>query len=203
MNIYEGFNAYKTYLSVRNHFNSNYDFFKYKGKLNVSQDSFLKRSDKYFFAKLERKYKGDQLVYFFVSNFIDSEDSWSGSLVTNQSEEVFLNWLKRIESLKYNFQKDCKYLLNEMEIKNYSFNDLYDCSNSHPVILKKYMGSFVTIETIVIFDKILGLFKKFDKLLNDDIVYQKISKKAIKYSPFVSINTDEYKALMKKIFLSS
>ena len=28
-NIYEGFNAYKLYLAVKNHFTTSYDFFKY------------------------------------------------------------------------------------------------------------------------------------------------------------------------------
>ena len=60
-NIYEGFNAYKLYLAVKNHFTTNYDFFKYNGKVNAKEDSFLKRRDKFFFAKLQRKYNNDQL----------------------------------------------------------------------------------------------------------------------------------------------
>jgi len=50
MNIYEGLNAYSTYLAIRNHFKTNYDYFKYRGKLKVSETSFLKRKDKFFFC---------------------------------------------------------------------------------------------------------------------------------------------------------
>ena len=32
-NVYEGINAYKTYLAIRNHFNTDYDYFKYNGKI--------------------------------------------------------------------------------------------------------------------------------------------------------------------------
>ena len=45
-NIYEGFKAYKLYLAVKNHFTTSYDYFKYNGKVNAKEDSFLKRRDK-------------------------------------------------------------------------------------------------------------------------------------------------------------
>src|SRR6056300_578565 len=88
-NVYEGLNAYKTYLAIRNHFNTDYDYFKYNGKLKVSNDSFLKRRDKFFFAKLERNYRNNELVYFFVANFLDNDSSWSGSLVGSESEKKY------------------------------------------------------------------------------------------------------------------
>ena len=63
MNIYEGADAYRTYLAIRNHFKTDYDFFKYNGKMKVSNDSFLKRRDKFFFAKLERKYRKNEKLH--------------------------------------------------------------------------------------------------------------------------------------------
>ena len=53
----EGFDAYCLYLAVNNHFHTDsYDFFKYNGKVSAKLESFLKRKDKYHFAKLSRKY---------------------------------------------------------------------------------------------------------------------------------------------------
>jgi hypothetical protein len=111
-NVYEGLKAYKTYLAIRNHFNTDYDYFKYNGKLKVSNDSFLKRRDKFFFAKLERNYRNNELIYFFVANFLDNDSSWSGSLVGSESEKKYLEWRKRIESLKYNFKTECEKIQN-------------------------------------------------------------------------------------------
>jgi len=107
MNGYEGIEAYKTYLAIKNHFKTSYDYFKYNGRVKVTNESFLKRRDKYFFAKLERRYKKNELVYFFVANFMKDEGMWSGSLVGNESESVYKEWLKYAESLKYNFRLDC------------------------------------------------------------------------------------------------
>ncbi len=49
----DAIDAYKVYLGVKNHFTQDsYDWFKYNKKVNVTYDSFLKRKDKIFFAKL-------------------------------------------------------------------------------------------------------------------------------------------------------
>ena len=49
----EAFQAYKTYVAIKNHFTSKtYDFFKYNGRTKASRSTFEKRNDKYFFSKL-------------------------------------------------------------------------------------------------------------------------------------------------------
>jgi len=99
-NIYEGFNAYKLYLAVKNHFTTSYDFFKYNGKVNAKEDSFLKRKDKFFFAKLQRKYKDNDLRDLFVSNFADGEDFWIGNVLTQKLNLFIMNGkLDRLSSL--------------------------------------------------------------------------------------------------------
>ena len=53
MDIYQGYNAYITYLAIKQHFTSpEYDFIKYNGKVRASKDSFLKRRDKFFFDSI-------------------------------------------------------------------------------------------------------------------------------------------------------
>ena len=64
----EGYDAYCLYLAVNNHFNTDsYDYFKYAGKTSVKLETFLKRKDKYHFAKLARKYHVE-LLDFYVAN---------------------------------------------------------------------------------------------------------------------------------------
>ena len=64
----EGFDAYCLYLAINNHFNTeSYDFFKYNGKVPVKLPAFLKRNDKYHFAKLAREHR-DELRDFLVAN---------------------------------------------------------------------------------------------------------------------------------------
>ena len=202
MNIYEGIDAYKTYLAIRNHFKSDYDFFKYNGKMKVSNESFLKRRDKFFFAKLERKYKKKELVYFFTANFINDENMWAGTLVGSESEKVYHAWLKYAESMKYNFRLDCEKLQNELEMKDLKFDDLFKLNNhSHPILLSKLLGGHISIETFSIMDIVLSFTARWDKAI-DDISYDSIKHKVVKYKPFLPIDKAVYKEIMRKVFTS-
>jgi len=202
MNIYEGIEAYKTYLAIRNHFKTDYDYFKYNGKLKITQESFLKRRDKFFFAKLERKYKKKELVYFFAANFIKDENMWSGSLVGAESEKVYLEWLKYAESMKYNFKLECEKLQNELEIKDHKFDDLFTINNnSHPILLSKLLGGHISIETFSIMDIVLNFTARWNKVI-DDFSYDNVKLKVAKYKPFLPVDKDVYKEIMRKVFTS-
>jgi hypothetical protein len=202
MNIYEGIDAYKIYLAIRNHFKTDYDYFKYNGKMKISDESFLKRRDRFFFAKLERKYKKSELVYFFVANFIKDENMWSGSLVGNESEKVYYEWLKYVESLKYNFTNECQKLQTLLEDKSLSFNDLFNINNnSHPILLTKVVGGHISIETFSIMDMIISFTNRWNKHI-DDFTYINVKQISVKYKPFLNVDKDVYKSIMKKVFVS-
>ena len=203
MNVYEGLNAYKTYLAIRNHFNTDYDYFKYNGKLKVSNDSFLKRRDKFFFAKIERKYRNEELVYFFVSNFLDDGSSWSGSLVGSECEKRYTDWRKRIESLKYLFRTECESILNELDKREAKFDSFFVSEDgSHPDLLKWYLGKRVTLETFTIMDKVLKFTKQWNQSLKDDIIYREVRVKSNKYDPFLQVDLSTYKKIMKDVFMN-
>ena len=202
MDLYEGFEAYKTYLAIRNHFKTDYDYVKYNGKMKVSDQSFLKRRDRFFFAKLQRKYKKQELVYFFVANFIKDENMWSGSLVGSESEKIYNEWLRYAESLKYNFRLDCEKLSDDLDKYNHSFDDLFKLrNNQHPILLNKLLGNHVSIETFSIIDIVLNFTAKWDNHI-DDISYTNIKQKAVKYKSFLPIDKQVYKEIMRKVFAS-
>ena len=202
-NVYEGLNAYKTYLAIRNHFNTDYDYFKYNGKLKVSNDSFLKRRDKFFFAKLERNYRNNELVYFFVANFLDNDSSWSGSLVGSESEKKYLEWRKRIESLKYNFKTECEKIQNEIEYKDITFDEFFRVLGAnHPRLLGWQLGGHISLETFTIMDGILNFTKQWNSHLKDDIMYCTVRNKSNKYKPFLQVDLQAYKKIMKSVFTS-
>lgn len=202
MNIYEGMDAYKTYLAIRNHFKTDYDYIKYNGKMKVSEDSFLKRRDKFFFAKLQRKYKKNELVYFFVANFIKDDNMWSGSLVGTESENTYLEWRKYAESMKYNFRIECEKIQNELESSNEHFNSLFTINkNSHPLLLSKLLGGHISLETFTIMDIVLNFTERWNKTI-DDFSYASVRHKSVKYRSFLPIDKDVYKEIMRKVFTS-
>ena len=199
-NIYEGFNAYKTYLAVKNHFTTSYDYFKYNGKVSAKTDSFLKRRDKFFFNKLERKYTPDQIRELFVSNFADGEDFWVGNVLTLKAEEVYNNWKKRQESLSYIFEQDLKFLKDYYKDRDLDFESLFVMEDGHPILLQCVLRNDIYVETMVIVDRVLNYTRRWNKILNDP-VWTEFKKRMEKYSPFVNFDSTKGKTILKKVFL--
>ena len=60
------FDAYKTYLALKNHFSKpKYDYFKYAGKSRASIESFNKRKDRYWFERISRQKNDEEIKNFF------------------------------------------------------------------------------------------------------------------------------------------
>ena len=190
------FETYQHYLSLKNHFtNPKYDFFRYGAKTRATITSFNKRKDKYWFEKTSRKYSDQEVVQFLVSNFISSDNPqnlWIGEII-NSGERNYAEWMKRQQSLSYLFKEQMNELLSENELEN-----VFNCSKGHPPILKKYLAGDVSIENVVICEKIFSFREKFDKKL-DDPVWETVSLKIKKYLPFLNIDVFHYKKLLREI----
>ena len=93
------FECYKLYLSLKNHFTKDtYDFHKYCGKSRSSVQSFYKRKDRYFFEKLSRQKTKEEVIDFFVSNFVSVSDPstlWIGQIM-REGERNYIDWKKEI-----------------------------------------------------------------------------------------------------------
>ena len=53
---------------------------------------------------------------------------------------------------------------------------MFDCSKGHPPILKSYLGGDISLESMVIYDRIFDYGKDFDKRLKDP-VWETVSRK--------------------------
>ena len=190
------FETYQHYLSLKNHFtNPKYDFFKYGAKTRASVTSFNKRKDKYWFEKTSRKYSDKEVVDFLVSNFTATDNPqnlWIGEII-NSGERNYSEWMRRQQSLTYLFKEQSSELLSENELES-----LFNCTKDHPVILKKYLSGSVSLETLTIFDKIFRFSENFNKKLTDP-VWETVSLKLKKYSPFLNIDMFHYKKILRDI----
>ena len=190
------FETYQTYLSMKSHFtNKRYDFFKYGGKSRATMASFNKRKDKYWFEKTSRKYSNQEITDFLLANFVTTDapqNLWIGEII-NSGERNYADWMKRQQSLTYLFKEQSTELLSEKKLE-----EVFNCSKGHPVILKKYLGGQVSLETLVIFEKIFSFGKKFDQNLTDP-VWESVSLKIKKYKSFLNINVFPFKQILRKI----
>ncbi len=194
MNINEGLKAYKTYLAIKQHFTSNYDYQKYNGKVRATEDSFLKRRDRFFFKKLEKKYTKEELEMYFVSNFINSTSKWIGNLLSQDSEKVFLDYKKNQESLTYTFKSQIEFL-KETKLKN----KLFEVKDGHPALFKYYLQGKVGLQTILILNDELNFINHWNSKMND-IVWENEYKKISKYKSFFTYDKDIFKTIIKEVF---
>ena len=181
---------------MKSHFtNRKYDFFKYGGKSRATMTSFNKRKDKYWFEKTSRKYSDEQVLDFLLANFVNADtpqNLWIGEII-NSGERTYAEWMRRRQSMTYIFKEQSQKLLSETELE-----ELFSCSKGHPLILKKYLGGEVSLETFVILEKIFSFGKDFDKKLNDP-VWETVSMKVRKYIPFININVFHYKKILREL----
>jgi len=181
---------------MKSHFtNPKFDFFKYGGKSRATITSFNKRKDKYWFEKTSRKYSDQEIVDFLLSNFATTDNPqnlWIGEII-NSGERNYSQWMKRNQSLTYLFKEQS----NELLLEN-NLNEVFDCSKGHPIILKKYLGGEISLETLTILEKVFSFVKNFDKKLTDP-VWESVSLKIKKYNPFLNINIFPFKKILRDI----
>ena len=189
------FDAYRCYLSLKNHFTKeHYDYIKYRGKTRATVQAFYKRKDRFWFEKLSRQKKDKEVEEFFVSNFIYSIDPgtmWIGEMI-KEGEGRYTEWKKKVQSLSYIFREEVDSLLENKKV-----DEVFDCSKGHPLLLKSHLGGNTSLETLVICDRIFEYRKDFDKKLTDP-VWETISLKIKKYSPFLNIDVPRYKTILKQ-----
>ena len=101
--------------------------------------------------------------------------------------------MRRQQSMSYLFKEQSSELL-----ENQNLQEILECKKGHPVILKRFLGGDITLETFVIFDIIFQFSEIFDKKLHDP-VWETVSLKIKKYKPFLNINVFQFKKILREI----
>ena len=192
-----GIEVYRLYLSLKLHFTTDtFDYFKYGNAAKASQHSFDSRRDKFFFVKLSRTFKEDELREFFVANMIVEDKVYPATLV-REGAKNYQEYIKRKQSLAYNFKEDVM-TLHDISQK---FDKLFIIEGVHPPLLKAHLGGKISIETLAIFNKIFQYVGNFDKDIKEDIVWKPLRNRVLKYEPFISIDKGKYKNIIKTQFV--
>ena len=192
------FDAYKCYLGMKNHFTKdNYDYIKYRGKSRATLNAFYKRKDRFWFEKFSRQKDDKEIEEFFIANFSscpDPESLWIGEMI-KEGEGRYQDWQKKVQSLSYVFKEEVNTLFDNQKV-----DAVFDCSKGHPPILRSYLDGKTSLETLVICDRIFEYGKNFDKKLKDP-VWETVSRRVKKYSPFLNINVPRYKKILKEVII--
>jgi hypothetical protein len=185
-----GYEAYKLYVALKNHFNSDtYDYFRYGGKTRANVKSFEMRHDKYFFNKLAKHKDTERFV---LANIVeDNPNVWVGDLANEQqAENNYKVWLKRQESLSYVFT-------NDLDNLSPSYNDnLVVEGSNHPLLLKLLIQKKVSLETLVVLNDLCGFFRHWNRKIEEDVIWPMVYKKCKKYRPFLKFDKDKLKQIV-------
>jgi hypothetical protein len=180
MQLQSPYEAYQLYVAIKNHFHTTYDFFKYGGKVKTQFTTFEVRKDKYFFSKLQRH---SDPVGLLVSHFIDNPDSWIGDIVNmDVSEDVYLKWKRRQDSISYIYKEDLKKLNEDLD------TNLVVVNGQHPKLLKMYLGNTIYPETVILLNFHLNFLPYWEIEITDPAIWPVTNQKLQKYKPFIKFN---------------
>ena len=127
---------------------------------------------------------------FYISNFITGEVGWVGDLNGPVGEENYRKWMKRNQSLTYQFESDISYLFEKHK------NFLKTSNGNYPKLLTELMENSVTLETVVILNRFMNFLPTWKNKISDDIVWPKWNLLIQKYTPFVVYNDIKCKNLL-------
>lgn len=189
------YEAYCMFLALKLHFTTDsYDYFKYGGKVNTSQDQFNMKRDKYFYHRLCRRYDKDQIQDFLVANMIAGDPKWVGNFLDDEADSHYKAYVKTHQSLTYMFKNELDKLFETDDLA--SLFKLED--NGYHKLINAYMNGDISRETAMIINDFTDCFSKFDKKLNGDFLWDKFYFKVRKYLPFLKYDRAKMKAIIKE-----
>lgn len=203
-----GFEAYKLYVSLKQHFSitSDYNFVKYRGKTKkINTSAYEKRSDRYFFEAIGNKNKRDLLQYL-VANFSyhGSDEVWIGDLHSQEAENTYFEWKKRVQSLSYVFTEDMKEVKEFLVARGMGFDRLFEVEDGeHPIIFRFVQQKMIEVESYIIMDSLLHFSRRFKKEITDQYIYPMEQYRYDRYSEFMNFDTKHYGEIMKGVFVNA
>jgi hypothetical protein len=193
-----GYEAFGMYQAIKLHFTTDsYDFMKYGGKSKISVDAFDNRKDKYHFHKLSRRLTTqDELIMFLVANFIHNDTIWVGDLLTEESETIYRQRQRVLQSMSYIFENDCRKIFEGVSNPN---EVLQSDDGDYPRLLKMTLQKDTEIETLCILNNILGFLPVWNRKITDTVRWPQYSRKVTKYAAFLPKDVVKYKLILKKV----
>lgn len=193
-----GYETFGLYQALKLHFTTDsYDYFKYGGKSKISIDSFENRKDKYHFYKLSRRLPNkDELTLFIIANILNNDKLWIGDLLTEESETVYRQRQKALQSLSYLFENDCRKVFEGVDNPN---TILQSESGDYPILLTRALRKEIELESLIIMNNILGFLPMWNRKISDTVRWPDFYRKVNKYASFIQSDNVKYKLILKKV----
>lgn len=203
----DGYDAYCQYLSLKNHFNSSYDWKKYQGKTNTSRDAYERRKDKKFFQIIQSRHTPLERNQIFLANFVYDKHLWIGEFLAEHCISLWHDWKGRVLRIDYQFEEDMKNSIAEVQRRRRCTPKdalkflIRKPKNTHPLVLRFLWGGMFTLESYLLLSELLDLRKVYTPFLSDDKIWNDFEHKVERYINFLrpKMNISKAKEILKNI----
>lgn len=176
----DGYETYILYLALQKHFSSNYDFFKYNGKVKASTQSYQKRNDIYSFEKIPKIVPKKEILDFLLAHFLDNPKTWIKSMSRTEYEK-YKGLLKNVNR---NFREDLEIISQDPA------GFLQVSENEIPKIHDYCMRGEIKLETLVLLDQLHPFIDEHEAKCKVPFAFPQHITRLIKYRPFLLQKVD-------------
>lgn len=143
-----------------------------------------------FFEKLA---KNENYHEFLIANLSVNPKLWIRDLAYSEDAKlIYQDWKKRNQALTYIFKSETEKWL----CKPFNFNFVVSPGYSHPYILRSYLSNSLCLETFCIVMDLAKAVPHFDKIMEYDPVWDEISTRVKKYTPFIKYDKDKFRKII-------
>lgn len=182
MSTTKGFSAYKKYLAIMMHFNAktDYDYFKYNGKTNVTLESYNKnKKNIYTYGGIEKRVGGENLETFF---FVNMEDGSYKKMIPQIWYKNYKKVVDKLDTFDVDFKNDLRVIVEESEKEGCTYNDLFNGGkfHLHPLLYVWYDKGMISRFTMLFIDSYIESFidesSSSDPLLWKEVVDRHLAR---------------------------
>jgi hypothetical protein len=197
------YEAYQLNNALHLHFFSKYDAFKYNFRVKVGNvESFKNKPSANWYNNIVKRYSvRPELRDFYLANYIAGE-RWGG-MHAAACHDNYVEWLKRTQSLTYNFEQELANLQDTYFKEDIQLSDLFLSKGTEkwPWIFWIYIHQkAVSIETLALVDNLTDFIVKSNDWIGSKLLWDKETFKIKKYEPFLKFDRDTAKQILLQYF---
>lgn len=192
------FDIWVTYVRMKLHFRSQMEYFRYDGVVNtLTIDAYRKRKDRGLFERIYKKY-GDESKQFLLSSFVGLKHNPADLYVYDMLDDTHYEeqWA-RFRRVSSSLSRTLRHDLIKCLRKAKTLKSAMRPDNGVPILLRMVASYDINIETYVMLNKVIPINETYKRKFEIDPRVQKICSTADSYAPFVQVDEDAIKQIIR------
>ena len=182
------FEAYSTYIALKQNFTSSYDYHKYNGKISASEAAFRRRKDGLFFAKVA---KHDDPFGFLLCHVSHNPKVYIRDIAYKKDAQLeYEKWKQRFDNPLLFYKQELKELAPKWKrVKK----------GQHPFALRSYLIDDISLNSFCILMSFGSTLEKYNTVLGDDIIWKNVRELVVNYRSFLRYNQHEANQITREV----